>query len=146
MADIVFCNDKQAQVILKKYFKRKPIVISVCKDSEDEEYYIRVLSVPSGVSSDWVYRTWNSNDTNVPLKASSGSVFKGGRRYDLYDTYTFPQELTKPLNEACERAIKRYEDGCDLFLNEPSGIIEILFRNPIVIGIIIGIILWFIWH
>lgn len=108
MMDVVYCNQEQAKKILKTYFSHKPIITRVYKDSEDGIYFITARTVPRGLFTEWQWRGF----------ACFGEVHKGDRRYDLNGSY--PEELMKPLDDACRKAIENYEKGNDLFLNTSS--------------------------
>lgn len=111
MADIVYCNKEQAEKILKTYFAYKPVITRVAKIDEDGIYFITAKTVPGMLRTEWQYRGTVTNGT-----ACFGEVHKGNRRY--YLSYDYPEELMKPLNDACRKAIENYEKGCNLFLNE----------------------------
>lgn len=111
MADIVHCNKEQAEKILETYFAHKPVITRVSKDDEDGIYFITAKTVTGMLRTEWQYRGTVTNGG-----ACFGEVHKGNRRYDL--SYGYSEELMKPLNDACRKAIENYEKGCDLFLNE----------------------------
>ena len=132
---LVNCNEMQTETLLKKYFKREPIVTSITSDKK--EYYIKTLSIPSFVSGEWVYKNWNNNLTGKKIRVSHGRLQKGDRQYDV--SFREPSELTAPLNRACEKAIQNYENANDLFLNEETRIVKVYLRHPVTKGFVLGI-------
>lgn len=113
MSDVVHCNQEQAEKILRTYFAQKPVITRVSKDDEDGIYFITAKTVPGLLRTEWQYR-----GSVEKGRACFGEVHKGDRRYDL--TYGYPEELMKPLNDACRKAIQNYEKGSDIFLNETA--------------------------
>lgn len=116
MSDVVYCNKEQAEKILKTYFSVPPIITKVSKDDEDEQYFIEALTIPGLHKTEWQYRNYQNYNTKKIIGACFGEIHKGNRRYDLNGTYS--DELMSPINKSFERAIDRYERGCDIFQSE----------------------------
>lgn len=108
---VIHCNKEQAEKILQKYFSTAPIITKVSMDDEDGIYFITAKTVPGFLRTEWQFR--GSPETG---QAMFGEVRKGDARYDL--SHGYPEELMKLLNDACRKAIIKWNNGNDLFLDE----------------------------
>lgn len=127
MSDVVYCNKEQAEKILKNYFSVPLIITEVSKCYENGMYFIKALTIPGFHRTEWQYRNWRHYNTKKVIGACYGHIYKSDRRYDLYDTYS--DELMSSINKSFERAIDRYERGCDIFQSESIQYVRGFFKN-----------------
>lgn len=123
MSDIVYCNRLQSEKILKAYFSIPPIVTSVVKSDERDMYYINALTIPGLHETTWQYRNWDNNITRKRIRSCFGSITKGSRIYRIEQPdVDYPDGFMSAINKSFERAIDRYERGCDIFQSENFNI------------------------
>ncbi len=106
---VIDCNKEQTEKILKKYFSKEPKIVEVSKDIEDEIYFISARTVPGNLRTFCQFRG----------RAMFVEVYKGNKRYDLMPQ-NCPDNLMKHINDACVKAISKWEMESDIFIEEEN--------------------------
>lgn len=122
--DIVHCNKQQADKIIDKFFQKRFIITNVSKDYEDGIYFITARHGLS-TTSQWQWRGY----------PCFGEVYYKNKRYDIYEHSHY---VLDKFNEACEKAIKDYENGSDIFNSDTKCI---YIPNNVVFIFILAILL-----
>ena len=110
----VALNKEQAEKVLKTYFSKAPKITNISRDDDGSIYFITARTVPGNLYTEWQLRVWYNRIQYG--KCMFGELRKGEARYDF--SYGYSERLMKPLTDACREAVKEWEKGNGLFLEE----------------------------
>lgn len=110
----VALNKKQAEKVLKTYFSKAPKITNISRNDDGSIYFITARTVPGNLHTEWQLRVWYNRIQYG--KCMFGELRKREARYDF--SYGYSERLMKPLTDACREAVKEWEKGNGLFLEE----------------------------
>lgn len=110
----VALNKEQAEKVLKTYFSKAPKITNISRNDDGSIYFITARTVPGNLHTEWQLRVWYNRIQYG--KCMFGELRKGEARYDF--SYGYSERLMKPLTDACREAVKEWEKGNGLFLEE----------------------------
>lgn len=127
-----YCNKRQSEYLLKKFFSKKPVITKVKYDGGGL-YFIEGYTIPGKHFSTWCYKCWNNSLTNRPIRSNWIGIIKGDKCYNLSDEgepdIVF-ENLLEAVNKATEEAISEYNKKCDIFDEESSSLkISLFLKN-----------------